>query len=54
MKIIDVKAVYPNYLHVKPSWRTHFWQIVVRIDTDAGVSGWGYGGGGLACSAGCQ
>jgi L-alanine-DL-glutamate epimerase-like enolase superfamily enzyme len=48
MKITDVKAVYPNYRHVVPSWRTHLWQIVVRIDTDVGVSGCGYGGGGVA------
>ena len=48
MKITDVKAVYPNYQHVVPSWRTHFWQIVVRIETDAGVTGLGYGGGGVA------
>lgn len=48
MKITDVKAVYPKYRHLAPSWRTHFWQIVVRVDTDAGVSGFGYGGGGVA------
>ena len=48
MKIVNVTAVYPNYQNVAPSWRTHFWQIVVRIDTDAGVSGYGYGGGGRA------
>ena len=48
MKITDVKAVYPNYRHVVPSWRTHLWQIVVRIDTDASVTGYGYGGGGVA------
>ena len=48
MKITDVKAVYPNYQHVVPSWRTHFWQIVVRVETDTGVTGLGYGGGGVA------
>ena len=48
MKITGVKAVYPNYRHVVPSWRTHLWQIVVRIDTDAGITGYGYGGGGVA------
>ncbi|MFQ6028357.1 MAG: enolase C-terminal domain-like protein [Dehalococcoidia bacterium] len=31
-----------------PSWRTHFWQIVVRVESDAGVAGLGYGGGGVA------
>ena len=48
MKITNVKAVYPNYKHVAPSWRTHFWQIVVRVETDAGAVGLGYGGGGVA------
>lgn len=48
MKITDVKAVYPNYQHIPPSWRTHFWQIVVRVESDAGVTGYGYGGGGVA------
>ena len=48
MKITSVKAVYPNYQHVVPSWRTHFCQIVVRVETDMGVAGLGYGGGGAA------
>ncbi len=48
MKITDVKAIFPKYQHVPPSWRTHFWQIVVRIETDLGLVGLGYGGGGLA------
>ena len=48
MKITEVKAVYPKYRHLAPSWRTHFWQIVVRVDTDAGITGYGYGGGGVA------
>ena len=48
MKITSLKAVYPRYRHVPASWRTHFWQIVVRVETDAGVVGFGYGGGGVA------
>ncbi len=48
MKITGVEAVYPEYRHVAPSWRTHLWQIVVRISTDTGVTGLGYGGGGKA------
>ena len=48
MKITDVQALYPRYQHVVPSWRTHFWQIVVRVSTDLGVAGLGYGGGGVA------
>jgi L-alanine-DL-glutamate epimerase-like enolase superfamily enzyme len=48
MKITNVKAVFPNYQHVVPSWRTNFWQIVVRVESDSGVVGYGYGGGGIA------
>ncbi len=48
MRIEAVKAVYPNYENVVSSWRTHLWQIVVEVRTDAGVVGYGYGGGGLA------
>ena len=48
MKIETVKAVYPNYRNVVSSWRTHLWQIVVEVRTDTGVTGYGYGGGGLA------
>ncbi len=48
MKITELRAVYPNYRYVVPSWRTHFWQIVVRVETDVGAVGFGYGGGGVA------
>ncbi len=48
MKITDIKAGYPKYQHVVPSWRTYFWQIVVRVETDLGTVGLGYGGGGVA------
>ena len=48
MKITEVKAVYPTYKNIAASWRTHFWQIVVRIETDQGITGLGYGGGGVA------
>lgn len=48
MKITEVKAVYPRYRAPPPAWRRHFWQIAVRVDTDLGISGWGYGGGGVA------
>ena len=47
MKIRDVQAIYPRYNHPAKTWRTHFWQIVVRVETDVGVVGWGYGGGGV-------
>jgi len=48
MKITSVQAVYPNYQHTPASWRTHLWQIVVRIETSTGQTGWGFGGGGKA------
>ena len=48
MKIASVKALYPKYKHTVPSWRTHLWQMVVRVETDTGQTGWGFGGGGKA------
>ncbi len=47
MKITSLKAAYPRYRHVPPSWRTHMWQIVVRVETDVGIVGLGSGGGGV-------
>ena len=51
MKITNIKAVYPKYKAIPPSWRTHLWQIVVKIETDIGIVGYGYGGGGKASRA---
>ena len=48
MKITDVQAYYPRYGYRLPEWRPELWQIVVRVDTDVGVTGWGWGGGGRA------
>ena len=48
MKITDVQAVYPNYRQPLGGWRPYLWQIVVRVETDAGVTGYGCGGGGVA------
>ena len=48
MKITDLQAAYPNYRQQLKGWRSCLWQIVVRVETDAGVSGWGCGGGGMA------
>ena len=48
MKITDVRAVYPSYRQPLGGWRPYLWQIVVRVETDAGVTGYGYGGGGIA------
>ncbi|MCB0188537.1 MAG: hypothetical protein KDE31_29905 [Caldilineaceae bacterium] len=48
MKITNVRAIYPTYRQPLAGWRPHLWQIVVKIETDRGVTGWGYGGGGEA------
>lgn len=48
MKITDVQAVYPSYRKPLGGWRPYLWQIVVRVETDAGVRGYGCGGGGVA------
>ena len=48
MKITNITAVYPKYRHPLAAWRVHFWQIVVRVETDLGLVGFGYGGGGVA------
>ena len=48
MKITDVEAIYPRYRQPLAGWRPHLWQIVVRIKSDAGCVGLGYGGGGAA------
>ena len=48
MKVTDVRAAYPKWRQRPPAdaWQAHFWQIAVRVTTDAGVIGHGYGGGG--------
>ena len=47
MKITDIKAVYPAWKNSgSGAWQGYYWQIVVRVETDAGVTGYGYGGGG--------
>lgn len=49
MKITDISAVYPRYAAQHASnWRDRLWQIVVRVETDTGQTGYGYGGGGQA------
>ena len=48
MKITEVQSMYPRYRVAPAAWRRHFWQMVVRVDTDVGISGWGAGGGGIA------
>jgi L-alanine-DL-glutamate epimerase-like enolase superfamily enzyme len=48
MRITDVRAVQPVSPGSPPDWRTSLGQILVAIDTDAGLTGHGVGGGGLA------
>ena len=48
MKVTEVRAAYPKWRRLPPAdaWQAHFWQIAVRVVTDVGVVGHGYGGGG--------
>ncbi len=47
LKITEVSAVYPKWQRLPQGvWQSHFWQIVVRVEADNGVVGYGYGGGG--------
>ena len=48
MKVTDVRAAYSKWRRLPPAdaWQAHFWQIAVRVVTDMGVVGHGYGGGG--------
>lgn len=48
MKITNLRAFYPTYRQPLAGWRPHLWQIVVQVESDSGISGWGYGGGGQA------
>jgi len=48
MKIQSVKACYPSFRKGPGSWRSRLWQIVVRVESDSGLIGYGYGGGGEA------
>ena len=45
MKITNVRACQPR-CDSPPDWRTSMGQILVAIDTDAGLIGYGVGGGG--------
>jgi L-rhamnonate dehydratase len=47
MKITNVRACQPP-CDSPPDWRTSMGQILVAVDTDAGVTGYGVGGGGLS------
>lgn len=48
MKITNVRAVQPIAENSPPDWRTSLGQILVAVDTDAGLTGYGVGGGGKA------
>lgn len=48
MKITNVRAVQPVSETSPPDWRTSLGQILVAVDTDAGLTGYGVGGGGFA------
>jgi L-rhamnonate dehydratase len=47
MRITNIRACQPR-CDSPPDWRTSLGQILVTIETDAGLSGHGVGGGGLA------
>lgn len=48
MKITDLRAVQPPTPGSPQDWRTHLGQIIVEVQTDAGLRGLGVGGGGAA------
>lgn len=48
MKITEVRAVQPIADNSPPDWRTTLGQILVAVDTDVGLTGYGVGGGGAA------
>ncbi len=48
MRITNVRAVQPVAANSPPDWRTSLGQILVAVDTDSGLTGYGVGGGGFA------
>lgn len=48
MQITEVRAVQPIAANSPADWRTSLGQILVAIDTDKGLTGYGVGGGGQA------
>src|SRR5437868_11649984 len=48
MKITAIKAWQPPTPGSPPDWRTQLGQIIVEVQTDAGLTGLGVGGGGAA------
>jgi len=48
MKVTNVRACQPVAENSPADWRTSIGQILVAVDTDVGLTGYGVGGGGLA------
>ena len=48
MKITNIRTVQPVAGNSPNDWRTTIGQILVAIDTDCGLTGYGVGGGGIA------
>ena len=48
MRITDIRAIQPIADNSPEDWRTSLGQILVAVDTDVGLTGYGVGGGGLA------
>ena len=48
MKITNIRTVQPVAPNSPPDWRTSMGQILVAVDTDSGLTGYGVGGGGEA------
>ena len=48
MKITNVRACQPQTPNSPDDWRTTIGQILIAVDTDQGITGYGVGGGGFA------
>lgn len=48
MRITDIRACQPDSPGIPRDWRESMGQILVAVDTDAGLTGYGVGGGGAA------
>ena len=48
MKITDVRAIQPVADNSPPDWRTSMGQILIAVETNTELVGYGVGGGGLA------
>ena len=48
IKITDVQVAYPSYRRTLGGLTAYLWQIVVRVETAAGITGYRYSGCGVA------